>query len=130
LIVVDDDPIQLKLTRFRLEKLGFTVDAAPDGQAALELARRAPPDGIVSDLLMPRLDGFGLAHAVRQDPHLADVPVLLVTSSYAAGGDRELAQRAGARDLILRTPEHREVTQALHAIFAPPKRRGPARVDE
>ncbi|HWA78522.1 MAG TPA: response regulator [Polyangiaceae bacterium] len=122
LILADDEPLQLKLTRFRLEQAGFVVETAADGQEALEAARRAPPDGIVSDVLMPRLDGFGLAVAVRCDPRLVDVPVLLVTSSYLDVSDRELARRAGANELVLRTPNHRELFQALRKMLHQPSR--------
>jgi PAS domain S-box-containing protein len=125
LVVVDDDPIQLKLTRFRLEKLGFSVEMANDGREALELLRGTSPDGIISDILMPNLDGFGLALAVRRDPKIQHLPILLVTSSYVADLDRDLARRAGANDLILRTPEHREVVQALRTMFSKPTPRFP-----
>jgi len=117
LILADDDPLQLKLTQFRLERLGFLVESAVDGQQALEAAKRSRPDGIVSDILMPRLDGFGLALAIRTDPRLSDVPVLLVTSSYVDDSDRELARSVGANDLIVRTPDQRELTQALRVML-------------
>jgi two-component system, cell cycle sensor histidine kinase and response regulator CckA len=117
LILADDDPLQLKLTRFRLERLGFVVESVVDGQLALEAAKRRRPDGIVSDILMPRLDGFGLALAVRTDPALSGVPVLLVTSSYIDDSDRELARSVGANDLIVRTPDQRELTQALRIML-------------
>src|SRR3954470_20806747 len=81
-VIADDDPMQLKLATFRLSRLGFDVEPAPDGKAALEAVRRLMPDIVVSDVMMPELDGFGLAMAVRQDPRLRQVPVLLVTSSY------------------------------------------------
>jgi two-component system cell cycle sensor histidine kinase/response regulator CckA len=117
LILADDDPLQLKLTRFRLERLGFLVESAVDGQQALDAAKRSRPDGIVSDILMPRLDGFGLALAIRTDPELSGVPVLLVTSSYVDDSDRALARSVGANDLIVRTPDQRELTQSLRIML-------------
>ncbi|MEO8215050.1 MAG: response regulator, partial [Myxococcales bacterium] len=95
LVLADDDPAQLKLTAFRLEKLGFVVQTARDGREAIALITAAPPDVIVSDILMPIVDGFGVALAVRQDPRLASVPLLLVTSSYIDEADRDFARRAG-----------------------------------
>jgi two-component system, cell cycle sensor histidine kinase and response regulator CckA len=117
LVLADDDPLQLKLTLFRLERLGFRVEAVADGQEALEAAKREPPDGIVSDVLMPRLDGFGLALAVRSDPVLCHIPVLLVTSSYVDDSDKTLARDAGASDLVVRTPDQRELTVALRNLL-------------
>ncbi len=118
LLVVDDDPIQLQLTSFRLTRLGFQVEQARDGQHALELARAARPHAIVSDVLMPRLDGFGLATALRRDADLYMVPLILLTSSYLESSDRELAQRSGADDLVLRTPDLAELGLALRTAIA------------
>jgi PAS domain S-box-containing protein len=121
LVIADDDPMQLKLATFRLARLGFAVEAVPDGLAALAAMRRYPPDVVISDVMMPELDGFGLAMAVRQDPVLHAVPMLLVTSSYVEPADRELARRAGANDLVPRTPELSELLDSLRrALDAKP----------
>ena len=117
LVIADDDPMQLKLAQFRLTRLGFDVEAVPDGLAALEAVRRRAPDIVVSDVMMPELDGFGLAMAVRQDPLLRKVPVLLLTSSYVDPADRELARRAGANDLVPRTPELAELFDSLRSTL-------------
>jgi PAS domain S-box-containing protein len=118
LVIADDDPMQLKLATFRLTRLGFQVEPVADGKAALEALRRRAPDVVVSDVMMPELDGFGLAMAVRQDPALRAVPVLLVTSSYVDPADRELARRAGANDLVPRTPELGELLDSLRSTLA------------
>ncbi len=117
IVVADDDPIQLKLLRFRLDRMGCIVVSASDGAEALALARNKPPDAIVSDVMMPVLDGFALAMAVRAEPALAQVPVILVTSTYVEPSDRDLARRAGANEFVLRTPDLRGVAEALHAAL-------------
>ncbi len=116
-VIADDDPMQLKLATFRLSRLGFEIEAFGDGKAALEAARRQVPDVLISDVMMPELDGFGLAMAVRQDPRLKSLPVLLVTSSYVEVADRELARRAGANDLVPRTPELVELLDAVEVAL-------------
>ncbi len=121
LVIADDDPMQLKLASYRLTRLGFEVEAVADGAAVLEALRRKMADAIVSDVMMPELDGFGLAMAVRQDPALKRVPVVLVTSSYVEPADRDLARRAGATDLVPRTPDLVEVLDALRATFSATK---------
>jgi PAS domain S-box-containing protein len=118
LVIADDDPMQLKLATFRLSRLGFDVEPVSDGRAALDAVRRRPPDVVISDVMMPELDGFGLAMAVRQDPALSKVPVLLVTSSYVEPADRALARRAGANDLVARTPELSELLDSLRSTMA------------
>ena len=118
LVIADDDPMQLKLAMFRLSRLGFDVEAVPDGHTALEAVRRRAPDVVVSDVMMPEVDGFALAMAVRQDPALCKVPVVLLTSSYVEPADRELARRAGASDLVARTPELSELIDSLRTTLS------------
>jgi CheY-like chemotaxis protein len=117
LLIADDNAQQLKLARYRLSRLGFDVQAVGDGMEAIEAARSARPDVIVTDALMPRLDGFGVCLTVRQDPALADVPVVLVTSSYLEAADRELASRVGADAYVVRTADLADVIAALEDIF-------------
>ncbi|MCA9516749.1 MAG: response regulator, partial [Myxococcales bacterium] len=126
-LVVDDDQIQLRLGSLRLSALGYEVTTASDGRAALELARQSPPDAIVSDVLMPELDGFGLCVEVRRDPALADVPVVLVSSHYLDESDRALGLRAGANAYVARTPTLDAAVEALHeALTAQAPRSAPA----
>jgi CheY-like chemotaxis protein len=112
-LLVDDDPVQLKLARIRLECAGFEVTAAADGEDALAKARLAPPDVVASDVLMPRMDGFRLCLTIRQDPRLAHIPVILTTSSYLEEADRALAERVGASAYVVRTPGLEAVLEAL-----------------
>ena len=118
LVLADDDPVQRKLAVFRLQREGYEVTAVADGQEALERARTLRPDAIVSDVLMPRLDGFGLCLAIRNDPELAGTPIVLVTNSYLEAADRELARRTGANDMVLRTPDFAAVLVSLTAALA------------
>ncbi len=130
-LVVDDDPVQRKLARAHLERAGFGVDTAADGLEALEAARRNPPDAILSDVLMPRLDGFKLCHAVRQDPRLRAIPVVLQSHQYADEADRSLALRVGADMYLAHTPDLRDATEALFtALAAPAHRKTPGTIDD
>lgn len=119
LVIADDDPVQRKLVAFRMQRVGFEVVSTADGNEALEQARRTRPHAVLSDVLMPGLDGFGLCIELRKDPALASIPIVLTTNSYVDPTDRELARRAGAHDLVLRTPELREVLDALRASLSP-----------
>jgi PAS domain S-box-containing protein len=114
-LVADDDPVEAKLLKIQLEQLGFEVVTAADGVEAVELARAHPPHAIISDVLMPRLDGFRVCLAVRQDETLASIPVLLVSAVYTERGDTELARAVGATAFVLRTSDHRELLEALLA---------------
>ncbi|HEY4241324.1 MAG TPA: response regulator [Kofleriaceae bacterium] len=129
-VLADDDAVQRKLAMYRLQRAGYDVVAVGDGIEALERARELRPHVIVSDVLMPRLDGFGLCIEVRRDPILTDTPILLVTNSYLEAADRDLAKRVGATDYVLRTPELAEVISALTAALGRPSQNlAPAPLD-
>jgi two-component system chemotaxis sensor kinase CheA len=80
ILVVDDSITARSLERSILEANGFKVRVAVDGLEGLELAREEKPDLIVTDLQMPRLDGFGLLEALKADPRLSDIPVIIISS--------------------------------------------------
>ncbi len=114
-VLADDDPIQRRLLAVQLERLGFVVEPVEGGAEALARARAAPPDAIVSDVLMPGVDGFRLCLQVRREPALARLPVVLVSIAFTEEADRELARRVGANALVPRTPEHGAVVEAVLA---------------
>ncbi len=96
ILVAEDDPDLLKMLEHVMRALGDVVTAV-DGQDAFEKARSGPaPDVVVTDLMMPRLDGFGLAKQLKGDPRLAHVPVVMLT---AKTGPRDVIAgiNAGAR---------------------------------
>jgi CheY-like chemotaxis protein len=119
IVLVDDDDVQRKLSVFKLTRLGFTVVDAADGRAGLDAARAQPPAAIITDAMMPGLDGFGLCAEVRKDPALKDVPIVMLTSTYVDDADRELGQLAGANEFVIRTPALREMITALEHVLAP-----------
>jgi len=80
LLVVDDDPQVIDLVRQLLEGESYAVAAAMDGQEALEALAKQRPDVILLDLLMPRLDGFGVLEYLRQESHTRDLPVIVLTA--------------------------------------------------
>ena len=109
-IVADDNSDMRAYVRGLLESR-YEVETVPDGQAALEAARRETPDLIVSDVMMPRMDGFALLRALRADPQLRDVPTILlsarageeaVVEGLDAMADDYLVKPFSARELIAR----------------------------
>jgi PAS domain S-box-containing protein len=128
IILADDDDVQRKLSVFRLTRLGYEVIDVGDGQAALEAARATRPDAIITDAMMPVLDGFGLCAAIRKDEALKDLPIVLCTSTYVDDADRELARLAGANQYIIRTPGLREMIGALEQVLAASAAAPPAAV--
>src|SRR5262249_49847482 len=105
LLIVDDDPVQLKLARLCFEHLGYDVVTENNVADALRNASAKRPDVVLSDVLMPKMDGFQLCLELRRDRCLADVPVVLLTAWYETATGHELAGRVGANELVVRTPD-------------------------
>jgi diguanylate cyclase (GGDEF)-like protein/PAS domain S-box-containing protein len=122
LLIVDDHELNLRLLRAQLEAEGHAVVQAVDGVEALDALGREAFDGVISDILMPRMDGYRLCMEVRSRPALAPVPFLLYTSTYNSPGDRELAASVGA-DAYLSKPA--PVSRILAAL-ASARPRAPA----
>jgi signal transduction histidine kinase/FixJ family two-component response regulator len=114
-LLVDDDPTQRKLAHLWLTQYGFEVRCASSAREALEAAVDAPPDAIVSDLVMPEMDGLSLCQVVRDHPRLAAIPYILI-SSYGrqAPADLATARHVGVTALVPRTPAFDRVVDALH----------------
>jgi CheY-like chemotaxis protein len=93
-LVADDRPAGRELVRTVLEKAGFKVLEACDGNEAIRLARESKPDLIILDLHMPGLDGFGTIEELRRDAAFASTPIVALTAS-AMQGDRERAISVG-----------------------------------
>jgi len=108
--VVDDEPDLRYILRRIFERAGHEVDDAGHGEAALQAVRRAPPDLVVTDMMMPVMDGAELIRRLRADPATAGIPIL------AATGD---AQMAGDADVVLAKPyQPSQVLAAADALLA------------
>ena len=117
ILLVDDDPVQLKLLRIQLAQQGFEVVTATGGDEAIAFLRGGQVDAVVCDVLMPKIDGFKVCLAMRQDPHLADIPVVLVSAHYLDEMDRRFGERVGASAFVQRTPHSDEIATALTACM-------------
>ena len=80
ILIAEDSPTQAEKLRYLLEGHGYAVAAAPDGKQALAAARERKPTLVISDVMMPEMDGFALCREIKRDEQLKDVPVILLTS--------------------------------------------------
>jgi DNA-binding response OmpR family regulator len=98
-LLVDDDPVIVRLleVNFRLE--GYAIETATRGEEALEKAQTKRPDLIVLDVMMPGIDGWEVCRRLREDPTLADVPVIFL-SARAQEDDRERGRALGVVDYL------------------------------
>lgn len=114
ILVADDNADMRAYLRHLLQASGYRVAVATDGEAALAAALAEPPDLVLTDVMMPRLDGFGLLRALRADRRTREVPVLLV--SARAGEEAEVeGLEAGADDYLVKPFAARELLARLSA---------------
>ena len=95
ILLVEDDRFLRKAAETTLKQQGYTVITAADGEEALRVARSAPPDLILLDVIMPKLNGFQVLDALKKDPTTAHIPVIILSN---LGQDRDVQQamEAGA----------------------------------
>jgi two-component system, cell cycle response regulator DivK len=99
ILVIEDNEQNLYLIRYILENADYEVFSASDGEKGIDLASSLLPDLILMDIQLPLMDGYAVAGKLRENPHLADTPIVAVTS-YAMPGDREKAMEAGCSGYI------------------------------
>jgi len=99
ILYIEDNEQNLYLVRFILEKHGYDVFAAMDGQEGIDSAAKVLPDLILLDIQLPLMDGYAVARQLRTNPDLAKTPIVAVTS-YAMAGDRDKALSAGCTGYI------------------------------
>jgi len=100
LLIVEDDPDILKLLDATLTFRGYRVITARNGREGLEAVQSKRPEIVIADIMMPKLDGFGLVHRLRINPETRDIPVVFITATYVAPEDREFALNIGATRFI------------------------------
>ncbi len=113
ILIVDDAPANRRLLRAVLEAGQFRVVDAADGVEALSILDQQPVQAIISDVLMPNMDGFRLCLEVRKHGQHATLPFIIYTSTYNSPSDRKLALDAGADDYIVKPASTAQLLAAI-----------------
>jgi len=100
LLIVEDVPDILRLLEETLKFKGYNAVTARNGQEALDLIQRERPALVITDIMMPKLDGFGLVHRLRLNPETRDLPVIFLTATYVALEDKAFALNIGVTRFI------------------------------
>ena len=100
LLVVEDIPDTLNLVELTLTFKGYRVVTATNGEEALEAIEKERPSIIITDILMPRMDGFTLVHRLRVHPETRDIPVIFLSATYIAPEDKDFAMAIGVSQFI------------------------------
>ena len=116
-LIVEDSASARKLLRITFEHFGCTIVEAEDGIAGLDMAVRHKPDIIISDALMPRMDGFQLLRALKANPGLKSIPFIFYSSTYTGEKESELALSLGAEAFVSKPTEPTQLWEKTCAIF-------------
>jgi two-component system, cell cycle sensor histidine kinase and response regulator CckA len=120
-LIVDDTPANLRLLRAVLEGENFEVAEAEDGVQALAVLEREPVNAVISDILMPNMDGYRFCQEMRRNERTQNLPFIIYSSTYDSKADAKLALEMGADKYIKKPAPIKEITDALLEIV----RRGP-----
>ncbi len=117
ILVIDDHPDNRKLIKTVLRHEAYRVLEASDGSEALIIARREHPDLVITDILMPTMDGFEFVRQLRDDASLAQTRVVFYTATYLESAARQLAEACGVSHVILKPAEPQEILDTVHAAL-------------
>ena len=112
ILVVEDNPLNMKVVLMTLKKYGYTMLEAVDGEQALEVAIREKPDLILMDIQLPKMDRLEVTRRLRQMPDLQQT-LIIALSAYAMKGDREKGMEAGLDDYLSKPVNTRELPKVV-----------------
>ncbi len=115
LLLVEDDPSAVRLLREYVDKAGYGLRVARDGESALAMARAHRPDAVLLDVLLPGVDGWEVLRRLKADPDLGDIPVVIVT----VVDEREVGMALGAVDYLLKPIKRERLLAVLTRVTRP-----------
>ena len=124
-LIVDDIETNRKLLRLNLQAEGIATCEAADGVDALAALETAQPDAVISDILMPRMDGYRLCREIRGHAALHDLPFIFYTSTYTSPEDERLAMDCGCDRYIRKPAPIQQILQAIRELIDPSRQRPP-----
>jgi CheY-like chemotaxis protein len=116
-LIVDDNPLNLKLVRVLLAGEGYIVHTTVDAEQTLQLLERVMPDVILMDVQLPGMDGLELTRRIKADPARRDITILALTA-YAMKGDDERARAAGADGYLMKPVDTRTLPDVIADYIA------------
>jgi CheY-like chemotaxis protein len=118
ILLCDDEPHILGAARYKLQTAGYEVECAADGEEAWQLICRRPPDLLITDCNMPRLNGLALLRRVRQTPALAPLPAIMLTAKGLELSRDELREELNVFALVGKPFSPRELLRLVQAALA------------
>ena len=121
ILVVDDEPDFAGIVQQNLEKEGFDVEVAYDGEEGLEKVKANPPDAIVLDVMMPGKDGYQVCSELKADDRYADIPIILLTAVASHVTSTRYSHRDGmsteADDYLAKPASADQITESIKGLL-------------
>lgn len=117
LLVVEDVPDTLQMLDVALTFKGYRVVTARNGQQALGAVQKERPALIITDILMPQMDGFSLAHRLRADPDTRNIPIVFLSATYVTPEDKQFATAIGVTRFIEKPVAIEDLAQAISELL-------------
>jgi CheY-like chemotaxis protein len=116
-LIVEDVPDILRLLEETLKFKGYRAVTAYNGHEALERIQRERPALVITDIMMPKLDGFGLVHRLRINPETRDIPVIFLTATYVALEDKAFALNIGVTRFIEKPVNFEKFLETVQELY-------------
>ena len=117
ILIIDDHYDSTMLLKRQLSAIGYDTVGASNGLEALDLIAQEHPDLIISDIMMPGMDGFRLCSTIKQDPALRAIPFILYTAAYTDPQDEQLALSIGASRFLVRPLSSKEWQKVISEVI-------------
>ena len=117
-VLVEDEMNIAEAIRFLLSQDGWRVETLANGATAVDIIRRAAPQLVILDVMLPGKSGFEILHELRADPAFQALPILMLTARGQAR-DREMAQMAGVSKFMTKPFSNAEMLEAVRALSVP-----------
>jgi len=117
ILIVEDQPESRYLLEQLLASRGHQIAAAENGEQALDMARTNPPEVIISDIMMPVMNGFKLCCEIKKDPDLRQIPFIFYSATFVDDADRDLAMSLGASRFVIKPTEGDQFIQILEDVL-------------
>jgi CheY-like chemotaxis protein len=130
LLIVEDIPNILELLDLTLKFNGYNVITARNGQEALEALENKRPALIITDILMPRMDGFTLIYHLRRDQTTRDIPVVFLSATYVSPEDKAFAETLGATKFIEKPIDTKFLLKTIADLLRQPPKAAPLLLEE
>ena len=117
-LVIEDNMDLLETVSCSLRAVGMEVTTARSGREGLERARQEPPEIILTDLMLPQVNGYEICTMLKQDTRYQRIPVIIWSATKILGKDAELAKDCGADAFVLKTISPKELVDKIHEVLA------------